>query len=225
MQTISLRPHEVEVGERHRALSNDAIDRLAASMDQIGLRHPITIRVVDEMVVEGELTAGVPVLVTGAHRLAAAKKLGWERIDCVEIDNDDITAELWELSENLHRLDLTKEQRDEHIRRYAELLEARREVVVQNDKQPKSGPKGGRPVSVTTQIAQDTGLSHQTVRRALNPKPAAAPEPKAPLADHDVVTVQFNALMAAWNRAGPEAREMFQAEIDGPVFDRTRAAA
>lgn len=227
MQTIALRPHEVEVGERHRALSNEAIDRLAASMDQIGLRHPITIRVVDEMLVDGELTAGVPVLVTGAHRLAAAKKLGWERIDCIEIDGDDITAELWELSENLHRLDLTKEQRDEHIRRYAELLEARKEIQVTQSAAPEIGY--GKPPpqvkGIPRQIAEETGLSVDTVRRALNPKPVTPPEPKAPLDDHDVVTVQFNALMAAWNRAGPDARAMFQAEIDGPVFDNTRAAA
>lgn len=227
MQTIALRPHEVEVGERHRALSNEAIDRLAASMDQIGLRHPITIRVVDEMVIDGELTAGVPVLVTGAHRLAAAKKLGWERIDCIEIDSDDITAELWELSENLHRLDLTKEQRDEHIRRYAELLEARGKIPSQQNAAVEIGygKPPVKPKGIPRQIAEETGLSVDTVRRALNPKPATPPEPKAPLADHDVVTVQFNALMAAWNRAGPEARAMFQAEIDGPVFDNTRAAA
>lgn len=37
--------------------------------------------------------------------------------------------------------------------------------------------------------------------------------------------LEFASLMAAWNRAGPEARDMFQAEIDGPVFDRARAAA
>jgi len=197
-------------------------------MDQIGLRHPITIRVVDEMLVDGELTAGVPVLVTGAHRLAAAKKLGWERIDCIEIDGDDITAELWELSENLHRLDLTKEQRDEHIRRYAELLEARRDVQSTQTaaiESKRADGKGHRPQGIPRQIADETGLSVDTVRRALNPKPATPPEPKSALDGHDVVTVQFNALMAAWNRAGPDARAMFQAEIDGPVFDNTRAAA
>lgn len=30
------------------------------------------------------------------------------------------------------------------------------------------------------------------------------------------------ALMSAWNRAGPEAREKFLETIDGPVFDRGR---
>ena len=40
-------------------------------------------------------------------------------------DDDALKAEVWELAENLHRCDLTKEQRDEHIRRYGEVLELR----------------------------------------------------------------------------------------------------
>lgn len=207
---------DIEVGERHRALSEDAVKRLAASMADIGLRSPITIRVVDDYVLaDGEVCDGVPVLVAGAHRLAAAKSLGWTHIDCIDVDDDAVTAELWELAENLHRLDLTKEQRDEHIRRYDELLTAKssvEKVVLQNANQPPANPKGGRPVSNATKIAQETGLSYATVHRALNP-----PEPKAPLADYDVVTVQFNALMAAWNRAGSDARSRFIASIDGAL--------
>lgn len=220
MQTISIRVEDIEIGERHRALSDDAIQRLANSMGDIGLRQPISVRIVDEMVVDGCLTAGVPVLVAGAHRHAAAKLLGWSHIDCVEIENDAIAAELWEIAENLHRLDLSKEQRDEHIRRYAELIEARDRIVPQTAEQ--SPRPVGRPKSVTTQIAEATGLSDDTVRRALNPK--TVPEPKAPMADHDVFAVQFNALMAAWNRAGPDVREAFLSELDTPVFDNTRSA-
>lgn len=223
MKTLSLHVDDIEIGERHRALSVDAVTRLAGSMKDIGLRHPISVRIVEEMEIDGKLTSGVPMLVAGRHRLEAAKQLGWSQIDCIVVDDDSLQAELWELAENLHRLDLTKEQRDEHIRRYAELLEAQREtIVVQNDQQSKPRPVG-RPQSVTKQIAEETGLSVPTVRRALNPAPP--PEPKSALPDYDVVTVQFNALMSAWNRAGPEARERFQDEIDQPVFDRTRAAA
>ncbi len=225
MGSYSIRVDDIEIGKRHRALSDDAVKRLAASLKDIGLRQPISVRIVDEMLVAGELTAGVPVLVAGAHRLAAAKLLGWDRIDCLEVEDDPISAEMWELAENLHRMDLTKEQRDEHIRRYAELLEARREVQSRQNvaiESKRDDGRGHRPEGVAAQIAKDTGLSKRTVERALNPKPA--PEPKAPLADYDVVTVQFNALMAAWNRAGIEAREMFLENIDGPVFDRTRAA-
>lgn len=209
---LALRPHDIEVAARHRALCNDAVERLAKSMADIGLRQPITVRVVDEMEVDGELTAGVPVLVAGAHRLAAAKQLGWDKIDCIEVADDPVEAELWEIAENLHRLDLSKEQRDEHIRRYAELLETRREVSQQDASKPKSPPQGGRPKGVAREVAEQVGLSVDTVRRALNP-----PEPKAPLPDYDVVTVQFNALMAAWNRAGSEARSRFLDSIDGAL--------
>lgn len=217
---LSLRPSDIEIGERHRALSGDAVERLAASMSEIGLRQPITVRVVDMMVLDGQEVEGVPVLVTGAHRLAAAKKLGWSQVDCIELEGDEIDAELWELSENLHRLDLTKEQRDEHIRRYAALLEAKvqQNAALSGEIKPSTG-RGNK--GVPRQIAEETGLSVDTVRRAINPKPA--PEPKNPLPDHDVVTVQFNALMGAWNRAGKDARERFMDEVDVPVFDRGRA--
>lgn len=223
MKTLSLHVDDIEIGERHRALSDDAVTRLAGSMKDIGLRHPISVRIVEEMEIDGKLTSGVPMLVAGRHRLEAAKQLGWSQIDCIEVDDDSLQAELWELAENLHRLDLTKEQRDEHIRRYAELLDAKSKIIPQQSAAvlPKRGP--GQPKAIPRQIAEETGLSVDTVRRALNPKPA--PEPKSALPDYDVVTVQFNALMSAWNRAGPEARERFQDEIDAPVFDKTRAAA
>jgi hypothetical protein len=218
---LHLHPSDIEIGERHRAISNEAVERLAASMADIGLRHPITVRVVDEMMVDGHLTSGVPVLVAGAHRLAAAKKLGWQQVDCIEVVDDAVAAELWELAENLHRLDLTKDQRDQHIRRYAELLDLKVQQSAALSEKP--APVTGRGnKGIPRQIAEETGLSVDTVRRALNPKPA--PEPKNPLPDHDVVTVQFNSLVAAWNRAGREARDMFMDHIDAPVFDNTRAA-
>lgn len=221
MRTQPISVEAIEIGERHRALSEDAVDRLAASMKAIGLRSPVTIRVVDDYVLpDGDVCDGVPVLVAGAHRVAAAKALGWTHIDCVDVDDDVISAELWELAENLHRHDLTKGQRDEHIRRYAELLEARA-AAKPSQTGAVSENKGGRGNrGVPRQIAEETGLSVNTVRRALNP----APEPKSALPDHDVVTVQFNALVNAWNRAAAEARELFRDHIDPPVFDHSRAA-
>jgi ParB family chromosome partitioning protein len=221
MKSHSLHVGDIEIGERHRALSEDAVQRLAASMKDIGLRQPISIRVVDEMVIDGAVVSGVPVLVAGRHRLAAATMLGWTHIDCIEIEDDAIAAELWEIAENLHRLDLTKEQRDEHIRRYAELLEARRVVSQQIASKPKSGPQGGRPTGIPRQIAEETGLSVDTVRRALNP-PSLQPKPVR--SDHDVILAQANAIVAAWNRACPEARDIALQQIDGPVFDNARAA-
>lgn len=225
MRPVTLSLGDIEIGERHRALSDDAVTRLAASMKDIGLRQPISVRIVDEMMLEGHLTAGVPVLVAGRHRLAAAKALGWSHIDCIEVEDDDIAAELWEIAENLHRLDLTKEQRDGHIRRYAELLESRAEVNSrQNDAKLKTpeNPKGaGRPEGVASQVAKETGLSVRTVQRALNPPPVA---PIVVRSDQDVILSQANAIVSAWNRACPEARDIALQQIDGPVFDNARAA-
>ena len=137
-QTRRVYIDSIQIGERHRALSEDAVQRLARSMADIGLKQPISVRVVEEMELRGELCAGIPFLVAGAHRLAAAKSLGWSHIDCIEVEDDAITAEMWEIAENLNRHDLSKEQRDEHIRRYAELLTERREAIVAiNGEQPR----------------------------------------------------------------------------------------
>lgn len=83
-------------------------------------------------------------------------------------------CELWEIAENLHRLDLTKEQRDEHIRRYAELLEARANVQSRQNvaiESKREDGRGHRPQGVASQVAAETGLSVRTVQRALNPPP------------------------------------------------------
>lgn len=224
---IELRPEIIEIGERHRALDDAACDRLAGSMRDIGLQQPITVRVVDMMVIDGKEVEGVPVLVAGRHRLEAARRLGWSHIDCIEVDDDAIKAELWEIAENLHRLDLTKEQRDAHIRRYADLLEAQKFQQPQSAvlESKRADGRGHQPKGIARQIADATGLSDDTVRRALNPKPSAEVIPIAARSQEDVILAQANAIIAAWNRASPEARAIAMDQMDGgPIFDRSRAA-
>jgi ParB/RepB/Spo0J family partition protein len=228
MRHHTIHVDDIQIGERHRALSDDAVDRLASSMKDIGLMQPISVRLVEEMEVAGKMLAGAPVLVAGHHRLAAAKRLGWSHIDCVEVDDNSIEAELWEIAENLHRLDLTKEQRDEHIRRYAELLERR---FAENPKPQVAAMEIGygkpppRPKSIARQIADETGLSDDTVRRALNPKPVFVKAVVEPESEHDAIIREANAIVSAWNRARQEARDLALEQIDEPVFDRTRSAA
>src|SRR5690606_17510616 len=139
------------VPARKREVDPEAVKTLAASMEKIGLRTPITIRSNDD---------SMAVLVAGLHRLEAAKSLGWEKIDCFVLDCDEIDAELWEISENLHRAGLSKEQRDEQIRRYAALMKERENRVGQNV-QPEIGYKKPPPAqkSVATKVAEETGLS------------------------------------------------------------------
>lgn len=210
-------------------------------MLEIGLQCPILIRVV-----EGEDGIGNSiVLVAGATRLAAAKKLEWDKIEAIEINGDEIDAELVEIAENLHRVDLSKDQRDNHIRRYAELFierlrqdartaETRQTGAFSHVGAGEAGPGRGHK-GIASKVAAETGLSTRTVQRVLSPKPPAQPtlvppqhkpiNPAGAINNIEAVNKQFNRLMAAWNAAGPEAREKFLDAVDDPTFDRTRAGA
>lgn len=157
---------DIDVGKRHREVKDEAVAALATSMEQIGLRTPISVGLSDDC---SEMW-----LITGAHRLAAARRLGWDQIECIiYMDSpDEIDAELWEIAENLHRAELTKYQRDEHIRRYAELLAERAKKPPQIDAVSSKGGRGKK--GVASKIAAETGLSKSTVERALNPERVAA---------------------------------------------------
>lgn len=103
----------VKVGQRRRKIDDDAVSRLYESAAQIGIQTPITVRPPDD---EGRYE-----LVTGATRLAVAALLKQETITARVWDCTEAEAELWEISENLHRTELTASQRDEHVSRYVEL--------------------------------------------------------------------------------------------------------
>lgn len=112
-----------------RDVNKNAASALAESIKSIGLKTPITVRLVDGFVdFDGVVVDGQPVLVTGAHRLEAARLLGWDKIECYVFEGDNVLdAELWEIDENLCRHNLTPTEEAEHISRRKELWEARRE--------------------------------------------------------------------------------------------------
>lgn len=162
----------VVVGDRARTLDGDKVSALAESIKTLGLQQPISVYRDEQDAVR---------LVAGLHRLEAAKKLGLKEIDACFVSMSPRRREMWELAENLFRVDLSKEQRDAHIRRYAELLaeeERMAEVSRQDVAKPRSGPQGGRPQGIASKIAAETGISTRTVQRVLNPKPAPGPGPK-----------------------------------------------
>ena len=136
---------------RARGLDAAAVTRLAESMARLGLQTPITVRD------DGEW----PVLVAGLHRLKAAQQLGWEKIDAVYLEGDERDARLWEISENLHRADLSAVERAEHIDEWRQLTEAKvRHVAapLAGGKQPNE--RGHR------KTAEALGISERSVRRA-----------------------------------------------------------
>jgi ParB family chromosome partitioning protein len=206
------------IGPRHRPMDASRIEALAESINELGLQQPISVHMDDEDRVH---------LIAGLHRLEAARKLGWEQIEASFVTLSPIKREMWEIAENLFRVDLSKEQRDQHIRRYAELIEAaeaedktRRSVAFSAIGAGQAGPGRGNK-GTARKVAEETGISVRTVQRVLNPQPVKiAPEPDDDFQAHER---QVSALMSAWNRASPEARRDFMARIDTPVFDRGAA--
>lgn len=210
---------DITIPSDRRAIDAATVDALAASMDKIGLKTPITIRSNSE---------AMAILVAGGHRLAAAKKLGWEYIDCFVMDCTEDEAEMWEISENLHRAGLTKEQRDQQIRRFAELLtkleaekiQVRQPVVPEiGYKKPPKQVKG-----IAAQIADQTGLSKRTVERVLaDPKPVSPPS-AFPQDDHERSVKWRRAFERVWNDAPDLADKEWAKEwIDRPIMDGAAA--
>ena len=52
---------------------------------------------------------------TGLHRLEAKKRLGDTTIACFVMEGDERVARMWEISENLHRAELTPLEHDEQL--------------------------------------------------------------------------------------------------------------
>ena len=239
----------ITIGSSRRAIDGATVDALAASMEKIGLKTPITIRSNDDT---------MAILVAGAHRLEAAKRLGWDKIDCFVLNCTEDEAEMWEISENLHRAELTVLQRSEQIARWAGLAEKVYQVGTPGGRQPKEGGvrKAARELNITPndvsrskKVASLTEKAKEAARQrglddnqsALIAAAAVSPEMQEqaihsfadakadaaaaranvpPVKDWtDMEAKQKRSLMTAWNAASPLVKEWFRDQIDVPVMD------
>ncbi len=155
MEHDCVEPGLVQVPKRLRAVVPAKVKQLAESMAAIGLRQPITVwsNAPDHLE-----------LVAGAHRLAAAIKLGWPQIDVISVDDmPEIDRQLWEIDENLMRAELSPTEMAEHLAR-RKVLWGQREVSGQVG--PK--PQGGRPTEFASETAETTGVPKRSINRALS---------------------------------------------------------
>jgi ParB-like chromosome segregation protein Spo0J len=162
-------PDAISACSGRRSVCESKVEALAESIKQIGLRTPITVRLVDGFVdVDGVVVDGQPVLVTGNHRLHAVRKLGWEKVECYIFDGDsDLDAELWEIDENLCRHELSATEQSEHKAKRKELWEAREKAA--QVEPPEIGYKQPPPQSegFATETAKATGKSKASINRAI----------------------------------------------------------
>lgn len=152
----------VFVSPRLRSVSTEATDVVAKSLASIGLRTPITVRSASGT--QGDDSAPAPrlSLVAGATRLAAAKKLGWTKIEAIVVENvEDDDARLWEIAENLHRAELTVQERADHIAEWIRLTEQK----ISAQLAPKS--HRGRPEGGINAASRSLRLDRRQVQRSL----------------------------------------------------------
>lgn len=266
-QIEQIRVDDIEVLDGHRRPAPADVEKLAASISRIGLRTPITVR----YVADRPSTSGTDdsiILVTGAHRLAAAKHLGWEKIECFVSDCDEIDAQLWEIAENLHRAELTVLERDEQVAKWIDLSANRQTAQNEPIESKRNDGKGHRHEGGINAASRELGIQRMDAQRAVKvaglseqakqvakevglddnrsalieaakqPEPSAQvqkiseiaaskikPKPvklaDAPLNDFETTEKQVAALMSAWNKAGPDARERFLRAVDTPILDRS----
>ncbi len=204
IQQIAL--SDIQIAANRRPVDMAVVRSLADSIAEIGLQTPVTLRDVDVADPETGEVENRWFLVTGLHRLEAFRLLGWPEIDAVFFDGSDIKAELWEISENLHRSELTKLEYGEQVARWIKLKSAEglSGQVVQ-----KVGM--GRPESGVSAAARELPLDGPTeqakrkeAERAL--KIASLSEDAKIVAREEGLDDNQSALLAAAKEKTPEGQ-------------------
>jgi ParB family chromosome partitioning protein len=144
-----IRIADIVVPDNQRALVPDKLQALTWSIKEIGLKTPITVRLKNDKYY----------LVAGQHRLRATENLGTEFIDVFVTKGKKIDAKLHQIAENLHRAELTPDQKAEALKLWEKKLEL--------SKAAQSAQPGGKQPhdKGITRTAKGTGMSRDEVRR------------------------------------------------------------
>ncbi len=112
-ETTHIYIEDLEVRDSMRALDPSIVAGLASSIRATGAAlAPIVIWWSTDSIGEP-----LPVLVSGRHRAAACQQVGIDRVPCL-VAPDEIASRLMQISENLHRADLTPRERAQHQERW-----------------------------------------------------------------------------------------------------------
>lgn len=161
MRSHFVGPEDITIpaGRYRQDLNESAVAGLMESISKIGLQNPPIIR-------WGKDADGYDeaVLVTGRHRVEACKRLGTLNIVCLEFEGDETDARLWEIAENLHRAELTVQERAEHIAEWVKLTEAKAKAQLAPSEKSHTG---GRPDKGINAAVRELGLDRTEAQRAV----------------------------------------------------------
>lgn len=159
LKTIPI--ERVVVGERLRRTGDQQVQELMKSIREVGLINPITV---------AEETEDGCLLVAGAHRLEACKRLGHTEIDVHVVSMPELRRQLIEVDENLAHSVLTTAQRAIFTAKRKALYVAlhpetanggdRRSEKFRSHRLPS---ENSRPVTFSEETARKTGRSRRVV--------------------------------------------------------------
>jgi ParB family chromosome partitioning protein len=187
---------EVRTVGKRRELDPDNVAKLAASISMVSMRTPIVVTRVESE--RQGVSNTVFNLLAGAHRLAAVKSLGLDRIQAFVIEGNKVDAKILRLMDNLYRMDLTALQHAEDL---AELVR-----TVQSEQGGQvAHPGGAQPHDKgISRAAKLLGFDRKEVRRALQIDGISA-EAKAKATEFGLDKKQSKLLQVA-KENGPEAQ-------------------
>ncbi|MBX9592767.1 MAG: ParB N-terminal domain-containing protein [Roseomonas sp.] len=161
---VSLGLDDIVVGARVRRLNGAWVDLIAASMRERGQDTPITVGPADE--------DGRHALIAGAHRLAAARQAGLQRISAMVRAETGAAADLLEIDENLLRHELTQLDRSVFLARRQQIWERLYPDTAHG--KARKGAAGQKttglsfmPETFTAATARSLGLDQRSIQRAI----------------------------------------------------------
>lgn len=161
LKTIEIAKVAVSAFARER--EGASVRNLAKSMATIGLLNPITVVQSKYSDPNGIIQDGGFRVVAGGHRFEAAKMLGWDTIRAFVMDCDEADyprLRMVEISENLHRKELSALERSKLVAEWCELVGGEKPI----QSELVSGGRGKR--GGESEAARQLGLSQPDVHRA-----------------------------------------------------------
>ena len=164
---------DIIVPEGRRPLDPAKVAEMAKSIKALGLLTPIQ-AFFDRRRSDWRAGDDDPeiICVAGAHRIEACRSLGWEKITVIFINDistdpaiDASHRKMIEIAENLHRAELTAQQRNEHLAEWVKLLE--QQGMISDTVSDIPGKPGRKPSAAVAKVAEGSGLSTKTIKRAV----------------------------------------------------------
>ena len=170
---------DIKIGKDRRRIRQETVKGLAASFEILGQLNPIHVDEFDN-------------LITGGHRVEAAKLLGWTSIEAAVLEFEEDKAELAEIDENMQRANYDALEFSQQVARRKKCWERLKGKIKPGNPSFSSGKRNCAESAqldeptFTEDTAATFGVSKRTVQEAVAIGEKLTPEAEAIVKDTPV---------------------------------------